>query len=190
MWTEAIISLTSPSLWWTWSGPVALQEMAGPMAPGPSAMIVFCYGSCEGLATLVLYLHLPMSAVLLLWSWVSGGSQSLHFILKKDHYNLPLTHKVQYFFLWQVSNAYFYFCHSVSCSLRFCLSHCTIFTLNTVSWGKFVRCVWPDLHIYKLWAVQQHGTNCRSEAGTVVKGNGRTQDGSWIMSLQSFMYFV
>lgn len=100
MWTEAIISLTSPSLWWTRSGPVALQEMAGPMAPGPPAMIVFCYGSCEGLATLVLYLHLPMSAVLLLWSWVSGGSQSPHLILKKDHCDLPLTHKAQYFFFF------------------------------------------------------------------------------------------
>lgn len=39
MWTEAI--MTSPSLWWTWLGPMTLQEMTVPVAPGPPAMFVF-----------------------------------------------------------------------------------------------------------------------------------------------------
>lgn len=57
------------------------------------------YGSCEGWARLVLELHLPMSAVLLLWSWVSEGTQSLHFILKIScsSHDLPLPHTVYFY---------------------------------------------------------------------------------------------
>ncbi len=43
--TEAIIFLTSPSLWWTWLWPMSLQDTAMPMAPGPPAMFVFLNGA-------------------------------------------------------------------------------------------------------------------------------------------------
>lgn len=123
-----------------------------------------CYGSCEGWARLVLHLHLPMSQVLLLWSWVSGGSQSLQNLM------IYLLHlRDSFFFLCQLSITNLSSCKSVWFSLTLRLSHLhhfhTVSFINP-SWETLARCVWPNLHIYKLWAtaVQHPGTSCRSEA--------------------------
>lgn len=87
-----------------------------------------CYGSSEGRARLELELHLPMSAALLLWSWVSGGSQSLHFALKIC--DLPLTQTVQYFFFFGNCPSLIYnpvgLCHSFWCSV--CLTTFILYT--------------------------------------------------------------
>lgn len=128
------------------------------MAPGPPAVFVLL---CEAITGHVrdeldwCYSSIfPMSAVLLLWSWVSGGSQSLRFILKisQPWCDLPLA---LYFFYLEPS--------IILCPIFFdvLLSHLLHFHTvhHNPSWGKFVRWVWPNLHIYKLWApaVQQTG---------------------------------
>lgn len=120
MWTEAIISLTSPSLWWTWLGPMTLKEMTMPVAPGPPAMFVFlkkaiknhvrdgldwCYSSifpCQWF-----YCCDPecLKAVnLCTSSWKSLGHLMIY------HLNRQW---VQYFILWQLSITYLYSWQSV-----------------------------------------------------------------------------
>lgn len=121
-----------------------------------------CYGSCEGLTRLVLYLHLPMSAVLLQWSWVSVGSQSLHTILKICHLTIYHLHIGLYFFFASCWHSLWYYA-SLICTA-------SIPDISFIPHGK--NCIWPIFISCGHWQGQHLG-NKLLQASALVKGKRR-----------------
>lgn len=102
MWAEAIISLTSLSLWWTWLGAMALQDMAMLMAPGPPAMFIFVNEAVmDHVRDRLDYYYTSIFHVIgfiaMILS-VSRQSISAHYTENLSYHNLPFTLIGLYFF--------------------------------------------------------------------------------------------
>lgn len=146
---------------------MALQDMAN--AHGSWSTCHLCppvwghNAACEGWARLVLYLHLPhvscFIAVIL-----SVRRQSISALLSENL--LAFSWFTTKTVLFYPDTVHHYTVHRYIIFSESRLHHFhTVFFIKP-SWGKFARCVWPNLHIYELWApaVQQTRTKRRFEA--------------------------
>lgn len=132
-----------------------------------------------------------MSAVLLRWSWVSEGSQSLHFVLKISViYHLHTQYSIFFFFgncpslIYNLASVHLFWC-------SVCLI-CTTFILypSLIPLGENLSAAFDPTYIFISCGRPQCSSGNQLQVWSQCSGQGQWQDSERLMDHIFAMYYI